>query len=1233
MLFKPFDYAIQFFRHGEYLVINANEILVRRSRSGLLILVWAWVALFHTSAFSASPDKVRLQLKWYHQFQFAGYYAAQSKGYYKDEGLDVEIIEGAPDKPPDKMVLENKAEFGVDDGADLVFRRLQGSSVVAVAAIFQHSPTVIISKQSTGVRHPSDLIGRKVMITLEQSSAQILAMFRREGVKVKSTYDEEPVLFAPHSWNVEDLIEERVDAMTAYLTEIPNFKRRYGFVPAVLNPFDYGIDFYGDTLFTSNEFLKAQPQVVERFRRASLKGWQFAMVNPEAIADQILQLTSTRQNKPDRQVLLDEAQAMDSIVLSKLVEMGNMNAGRWEQMAKTYEELGMVNSISNLEGFTYEIDAQRREIQRELRLLGVIALGITLLAVGSLVWARLLRSRVILRTRELTDEIAQRKQIEHELRDSKALTEAIVENIPLMIFVKDAAELRFVAFNRAGEELIGYERKDILGKSNLDLFPPKQAAQFMAEDREVLDGDTQVLDVPEESIQTVKRGLRLVHTRNVCIRGGDGHTKYLLGISEDITERKLAEIDRRDQHELLQVILSTALDGYWLADAQGRLLDVNDAVCAMLGYSKQEALCLRVSDIDVVESQEEIENRSERMQLHGGDKFETRYRRKDGSIVQVEVSIRYLPLKSAFSVFIRDITQRKLTEAKLHLAASVFEHAREGIVITDVLGAIVDINETFTHITGYSRAEAVGQNPRILKSGRQDAVFYEAMWEALTVQGHWGGEIWNRRKNGEVYAELLTISAVRDAHGDTQQYVGLFSDITGIKEYQRQLEHIAHFDALTNLPNRLLLADRLQQAMAQAVRRGQKVAVAYLDLDGFKGVNDRYGHDMGDQLLIHLATAMKTTLREGDTLARLGGDEFVAVLIDLEGIEGCVPMLTRLLEAAAAPVPLGDVLLQGSASIGVSFYPQAHDMEADQLLRQADQAMYQAKLAGKNRYHVFDAAHDSSLRVHHESLERIRLALVQGEFVLHYQPKVNMHSGQVIGAEALIRWQHPEKGLLPPATFLPVIEDHQLAVEVGEWVIDSALSQIEVWNASGLNLAVSVNIGARQLQQTNFVERLQIVLAKHPQVSPTSLELEVLETSALADMEQVSQVIETCHQMGVKFALDDFGTGYSSLTYLKRLRVALLKIDQSFVRDMLDDPDDLAILKGVIGLAAAFKREVIAEGVETVAHGTALLHLGCDLAQGYGIARPMPPEQMSDWVAAWQPDAAWCAVPNPSEPV
>lgn len=453
--------------------------------------------------------------------------------------------------------------------------------------------------------------------------------------------------------------------------------------------------------------------------------------------------------------------------------------------------------------------------------------------------------------------------------------------------------------------------------------------------------------------------------------------------------------------------------------------------------------------------------------------------------------------------------------------------------------------------------------------------------------------------------------------------VTLYIDVTASKQHERELDRMAHYDALTGLPNRVLFLDRLHQGMAQVARRGQHLVVAYLDLDGFKHVNDTQGHEVGDQLLVLLTARMRQALREGDTLARLGGDEFVAVLTDVPGLAESEPMLKRLLAAANTPVTLAGRELQVSASIGVTLFPQSVDVDADQLLRQSDQAMYQAKQSGKNRYHVFDTAHDLNLRGQVEGLKRIEQALLRKEFVLYYQPKVNMRTGQVVGAEALIRWQHPQQGLLAPALFLPSIEDDPLAVAVGQWVINTALAQMAAWKAAGLQLAVSVNVGARQLQQDGFVAFLREALAAQPQVAAADFQLEVLETSALQDMVRVTEVMAQCSDLGVHFALDDFGTGYSSLTYLKRLPVSQLKIDQSFVRDMLDAPDDLSILLGVLDLAASFHRQAIAEGVETVAHGQMLLQLGCELAQGYGIARPMPAANLITWVTSWQPDASW----------
>jgi diguanylate cyclase (GGDEF)-like protein len=444
-----------------------------------------------------------------------------------------------------------------------------------------------------------------------------------------------------------------------------------------------------------------------------------------------------------------------------------------------------------------------------------------------------------------------------------------------------------------------------------------------------------------------------------------------------------------------------------------------------------------------------------------------------------------------------------------------------------------------------------------------------------------------------------------------------------LRDSEARFEHLAHTDALTGLPNRLLLADRLHQSMAQTRRRGQHLAVAYLDLDGFKAINDRHGHAVGDQFLVTLANQLKQTLREGDTLARLGGDEFVAVLVDLEGSDASVPLLNRLLAAAAAPIPLGDLAVQVSASIGVTFYPQPQEVDADQLLRQADQAMYQAKLTGKNRYHVFNVEEHHRTQGEHEALERIRRALVAREFVLYYQPKINLRSGAVIGAEALIRWQHPQRGLLLPQEFLPAIEDDPLATALGEWVIETALTQMDIWQASGLDLPVSVNVGVRPLQQANFVARLRALLAAHPAVKPSSLALEILEVSAMQDLAQVSQVVADCRELGVSCILDDFGIGYCALTYLKHLGVTALKIDRSFVGDMLNNPDDLAIVESILGLANAFCREASAEGVETLEQCERLLQLGCELAQGYGIARPMPAAAVTGWLANWRPSPLW----------
>ncbi len=584
-----------------------------------------------------------------------------------------------------------------------------------------------------------------------------------------------------------------------------------------------------------------------------------------------------------------------------------------------------------------------------------------------------------------------------------------------------------------------------------------------------------------------------------------------------------------------------------------------------------------------------------------------------------------------------DITMRRkltsdLQDRELKFKA-LFDNSMDAVLLTVPDGRVLAANRAACQLFGLSEAQIIAKG-RTGLADPADPRLHELLVKRAQA-GRAGGLLTLIRGDGSRFTAEISSSLYEDSQGSQyssmilrdmserlRSQAELEAANTEMRRINEQLAEVAHFDMLTHLPNRVLLSDRLQQAMAQSARRDKSVGIAFLDLDGFKDINDRYGHATGDEFLVAIARRLKSVLRDGDTLARIGGDEFVAVMTDLTSEQDCEPLLRRLLQVAAEPVQVDGHPLQVSASIGVTLYP-ADSSSSEQLVRHADQAMYLAKQAGKNRYHVFDVVNDAAIRSKRESLEQIKAAYRRREFVLFYQPQVNMESGEVVGMEALVRWLHPQRGLLGPGFFLPVIEDQEVAIAIGEMVMDMALVQMEHWQGMGLHLPVSVNVFSRQLQQVDFVQKLQTLLAAHPSVPPERLELEIVETSALQDIPQVSGLMHACAGLGVRFALDDFGTGYSSLTYLKKLPAQLLKIDQSFVRDMLEDRDDLAIVEGVIGLSRAFNRKVIAEGVETVEHGRMLLSLGCTLGQGYGIARPMPAADVPRWLSQWQAQQPW----------
>ena len=556
------------------------------------------------------------------------------------------------------------------------------------------------------------------------------------------------------------------------------------------------------------------------------------------------------------------------------------------------------------------------------------------------------------------------------------------------------------------------------------------------------------------------------------------------------------------------------------------------------------------------------------------------------------------------------------------LASTAFIHANEGIMIVNANNIVVDINSSVTLITGYAREEIVGRAPRFLGSKEQGPEFYARMWQSLLDHDFWFGEIRSRRKTGEAYRAMLAISVVRDVLGRLQHYIGVFSGVHPTKLFWPEIDPPTQFDGLTGLPTRLLFSASLDYAIADVRRNNQPLAVCCLDLDGFETINDLGGYAVGNQLLVEIGRRLKAILRADDSVARLGGDEFGLLFACLARVDDIHPLLERVLEVVKAPALIGGHLLSVTASIGVSLYP-ADEVGADMLLRHADQAMYRAKEWGRNRYFLFDPNQGQQARAQSDHLEALRRALDKDELVLHYQPKVDLVSGEVTGVEALIRWQHPEKGVLLPGAFLHSFEGSDLEFAIGEWVIEAALRQVSAWMAVGIHLPVSVNIGASHLLRDDFFERLGAILKIYPDVAPSDLVLEILETAAFADIRQAVRVLNDCRSLGVLFALDDFGTGYSSLRYLRTLPADVLKIDQSFVRDMLEDADDFSIVESIVGLALAFDRQVIAEGVETLEHGAMLVQLRCRVAQGYGIARPMPAMNLPDWIQRWQSDAAW----------
>lgn len=674
----------------------------------------------------------------------------------------------------------------------------------------------------------------------------------------------------------------------------------------------------------------------------------------------------------------------------------------------------------------------------------------------------------------------------------------------------------------------------------------------------------------------------------------------------------------RASEERLSLALSATEDGLWDWDLRRQSVYYSPGYHALLGMKDGELSNDRDQWLQLLHPEDRpVYQRAldELMQASEDTAYENSYRlrHRDGSYRWV-LSRGRLQLDAQgrperFIGTVKDITQRRADADSLRQAAAVFESTQEGVLVTDAQQTIVHINPAFSRITGYSEAEILGKHPTLLKSGRHDAAFYQHLWHTLQTQGIWSGEVWNRRKDGEIYPQWQCIRAIRGDHGLLSHYVAVFSDISVLKHSQQELDHLAHHDALSNLPNRLLFSERVEHALQRAQRDDDRGAVLVVDLDHFKHINESLGHNVGDLLLKATGERLAGRLGSGSTLARLGGDEFAVLSEDCTQAEQAAHLAQSLIDCLNAPFLLDGQELFISASVGICLYPD-DAKTVDEVLRNADSALFKAKSSGREGFAFYDQEQTEYARQRVELIAGMRHAIENDELRVHYQPLHSLTDNRLIGVEALVRWQHPQRGLVPPGEFIPIAEDSGMISAIDAWVLEQACRQMVAWRSDGRHLQfVAVNISSRLFSRGELDQRVAQVLASTG-LPAGCLELEVTESAVMDDPDQAQALLERLRGLGVRLAIDDFGTGYSSLARLKRLPVHKLKLDQSFVAGLPHDKDDLAITRAVIALAHSMEMKVLAEGVERAEQLEHLRQLGCDYVQGYFIGRPVAAQDL-----------------------
>lgn len=838
-----------------------------------------------------------------------------------------------------------------------------------------------------------------------------------------------------------------------------------------------------------------------------------------------------------------------------------------------------------------------------------------------------LEREVAMRTRQLDEEklalqqeIASRAHAESLLERSHRLLDTIFEHLPGMIVLKRASDLRIARINRSGEEILGRSRDSLIGRCNEEIYPPELADRLSQTDRQAMQ-DSQPVELPLESIEMPGQPQRWARFRKIVLNDGSGRPEYILEFGEDITERERLDLRLREHLNFLEQLIDAIPGPLFFKDARGRYIGVNTAYEKFVGIHRAEIAGKTVFDIAPPQLAQVYHQADCDLLAAGGTQiYESKARHIDGTErhVMFHKAVFHATTGEAGGIvgIMLDITERKAAEEKLQLAARVFENSAEGIFVTDADNRILVVNKAFSAVTGYAPEEVIGNNPSLLSSGRQDASFYQEMWEALCTRGEWSGEIENRRKNGEIYPEWLNLSVVKGPEGKITNYVAIFSDLTRHKEIEEKLDFLTHYDSLTALPNRMAFQKRLGQSLSRARKKNQSLAVMVMDIDRFKLFNDSMGHGAGDRLLIEVANRLTGCVSASDSVCRLGGDEFAVIVTGLHSPGDVTARAGAIQQALRRTIAIEGHEIHLSASIGISLFPDdADSLEA--LIGNADAAMYSAIDAGGNTHRFFHQEMNSCAAERMRIEGKLHHALERGELAVYFQPLVSARTGRIVGAEALLRWR-PQDGedFIPPSTFVPLLEETGLIIPVGDWVMRTACEENRRWReATGRDLFVAVNLSAHQLADEGLVDKVW-ALVHGSGFDPRHLEIELTESAVMRDAEHGIRTLHRLKELGVSLSIDDFGTGYSSLSYLKQLPLDTLKIDRSFVTDAPGDPEAVSIIRAIVAMGHSMDFEIIAEGVETREQIDFLRQGTVDILQGYYFSKPVPAAEFLALVSA-----------------